>query len=75
MLRESSGAELFIDCADNALAQIDIKNRKGMDTMKKSIALFLVFALVFALCACGQPQVIEKEVEKTVEVPVVPEAW
>ena len=46
-----------------------------MDIMKKRIALLLVLALIFALCACGQPQVIEKEVEKTVEVPVIPEAW
>ncbi len=41
--------------------------------MKKVIALILVLASVFALCACGEPQVIEKEVEKVVEV--VPEKY
>ena len=39
--------------------------------MKKAIALVLILTLAAALCACGEPAVIEKEVEKTVEVPVV----
>ena len=43
--------------------------------MKKLVAVVLILVAVFALCACGETQVIEKEVEKTVEVPVVPEAW
>lgn len=47
--------------------------------MKKLIAIVLILAAVFALCACGQPEVVEKEVvkevEKTVEVPVVPEEY
>ena len=47
--------------------------------MTKLIALVLILAAVFALCACGQPaaqeKVIEKEVEKVVEVPVVPEEY
>ena len=47
--------------------------------MKKLIAIALILAAVFALCACGQPEVVEKEVvkevEKTVEVPVVPEEY
>ena len=47
--------------------------------MKKLIAIALILAAVFALCACGQPVTVEKEVvkevEKTVEVPVVPEEY
>ena len=43
--------------------------------MKKAIALVLILTLAAALCACGEPPVIEKEVEKTVEVPVVAEEY
>lgn len=47
--------------------------------MKKIIALVLILASLFALCACGQQtvteKVVEKEVEKEVEVPVIPEEY
>lgn len=43
--------------------------------MKRLIALVLILALAAALSACGETTVIEKEVEKTVEVPVMPEGY
>lgn len=45
--------------------------------MKKIAVLALVLALLTLLCACGETVVteIEKEVEKTVEVPTVPEEY
>ena len=43
--------------------------------MKRLFALALILALAAGLCACGETTVIENVVEKTVEVPVVPEAY
>ena len=39
--------------------------------MKKLIAIVLILASVFALCACGKPAAAGKEVEKEVETAVV----
>lgn len=36
--------------------------------MKKAVIVLLILSLCVGLCACGEPQVIEKEVEKIVEV-------
>ena len=41
--------------------------------MKRAVLAILILSLCLGLCACGQPQVIEKEVEKIVEV--VPEKY
>ena len=38
--------------------------------MKKLFAIAMVIASVFAFCACGEPTVIEKEIEVPVEVPL-----
>ena len=50
---------------------------KGVTVMKKIIASALLLAAVFALCACGETTVIEKEVrvEVPVEIPVIPEEY
>ena len=43
--------------------------------MKKAVILLLILSLCLSLCACGEPQVIEKEVEVEKIVEVIPEKY
>ncbi len=43
--------------------------------MKRAVLVLLILSLCLGLCACGEPQVIEKEVEVEKIVEVVPEKY
>lgn len=43
--------------------------------MKRAVLVLLILSLCLALCACGEPQVIEKEVEVEKIVEVIPDEY